>query len=97
MHAATFSGINIMLRKLISKTENSMQLKTILNRVEKHNGFIYGKQTWTKTKSLPEIEIVVRPRKGSRPYCAGCGRLGTTYDTGKPRRFQYIPFWGILI
>ena len=41
--------------------------------------------------------MVVRPRKGCQGYCGSCGKNGPTYDTGDPRRFQYLPMWGILV
>lgn len=73
-----------------------MQLKTILNRVQKHSSFVY-----TDTRLIegepPTLEIALRARRGSRAVCAGCGRRGSTYDTLAPRRFQFVPLWGMLV
>lgn len=74
-----------------------MQLKAILNSIEKHKGFVYGGVTWDGQASDKTLLIEVRPRRGSRGYCSGCGKRSRTYDTMKPRRFQYVPLWGILV
>jgi len=47
------------------------------------------------TRLLLEIEI--RPRKGSRPVCSGCGKAGPGYDTLTVRRFEFVPLWGIAV
>jgi len=74
-----------------------MQLKTILNRVEKYQSFLYGKMQWVATGGPLELEIQVHPRRNSRPICSGCGRKGPGYDTLPVRRFAFVPFWGILV
>ena len=73
-----------------------MQLKTILNRVQKHSSFVYTDITLCGGDS-PELEISIRARKGSQAICSGCGRRGGTYDTRPARRFEFIPLWGILV
>lgn len=74
-----------------------MHIRSILNRVEKLKGFIYESERFIDSGDRPSLEVVVRPRKGCQGYCGGCGRKGPTYDTGEPRRFQYLPIWGILV
>ena len=71
-----------------------MQLKTILNRVEKHKGFVYSEASMTKGG---EIEFTLRPRRGSRPICSSCGRKEATYDHTSLRRFEFVPLWGIAV
>ena len=39
----------------------------------------------------------MRPRRGSRGVCSGCGRRGSTYDTLPARRFDFVPIWGIAV
>ena len=73
-----------------------MQLKTILNRVQKHSSFVYADARFVESAAV-EFEIDIRSRVGSRATCSGCGRRGATYDTLSPRRFQFVPFWGILV
>lgn len=73
-----------------------MQLKTILNRVEKHASFIY-EDARLLDGSPPRLEIPIRPRQGSWPLCSGCGHRRPGYDMLPERRFQFIPIWGILV
>ncbi len=72
-----------------------MQLKTILNRVQKHSSFVYTDARFVEGDPVG-LEIDIRPRVGSRPRCSGCGTRGPTYDTLPARRFQFIPLWGIV-
>ncbi len=73
-----------------------MQLKTILNRVQKHPSFVYADARFIEGDPV-ELEIDIRPRVGSRATCSGCGRRGPTHDTLSARRFQFVPLWGILV
>lgn len=70
-----------------------MQVKTVLNRVHKVKGFVYQKVRFAGDV----IEVDVRPRRGSRPYCSGCGRRGPTYDHLTLRRFAFVPLWAISV
>jgi transposase len=70
-----------------------MQLKTVLNRVHRIKGFVYGKMRFAENT----LEIAVRPRRGSRPVCSGCGRRGPGYDTLAARRFHFVPLWAIPV
>jgi len=75
-----------------------MQLQTILNHVQPHHGFVYGTAKWRCKGPLPVIEIEIRPRKGSKVICSGCGKPRPGYDTRPTtREWQFIPFWGILV
>lgn len=74
-----------------------MQLKTILNRVQKHQSFIYTDMELKEQNGQLELNISIRPRSNSRPVCSGCGRKCAGYDTLPERRFEFIPFWGILV
>lgn len=68
-----------------------MQVKTVLNRVHKIKGFVYEQVRFVGDA----IEVDVRPRRGSRPFCSGCGRRGSTYDRLATRRFSFVPLWAI--
>lgn len=74
-----------------------MQLKTILNAVQKHKGFVYGETRLTRGEEGPRLEIRIEARKNGRAVCSGCGRRAPGYDTLDDRRFEFIPFWGILV
>lgn len=74
-----------------------MHIQTILNWVAKHKGFVYGKARLLKEGKETILEVAMRPRKGSRATCSGCGRKAPGYDVLGPRRYEFIPFWGILV
>jgi hypothetical protein len=74
-----------------------MQLKTILNFVQPRHGFVYGKATW-HNEQQSRIDIEIRPRKGSRAICSGCGKARPGYDTmPTSREWQFVPLWGFLV
>ena len=74
-----------------------MQLKTILNRIQKFNCFVYGSVRWVEDAKEPTIEADLRPRANSRPICAGCGRRQPGYDRLPTRSFEFVPMWGIKV
>jgi len=74
-----------------------VQLKTILNRVERYRSFVYGAAVFVETARGPGIEVEIRPRANGRAVCSGCGRPGPGYDTLPARRFEYVPLWGFLV
>ncbi len=75
-----------------------MHLKTILNRVTNYKSFVFGKVTWNEDSATPTLEVEVKPRANGQPVCSGCGKRGPGYDTmPTPRRFDFIPVWGIPI
>ena len=74
-----------------------MQLKTILNRVQKYQCFIYTDIELKEQDEQLKLDITIRPRSNSRPICSGCGCKRPGYDTLPVRRFEFIPFWGILV
>jgi transposase len=79
------------------KGENGMQVKSILNRVQLHRDFVYGSIRWSENPGRLALEVEIRPRKGSRPVCSRCGQICPGYDTLKPRRFEFVPLWGIAV
>lgn len=73
-----------------------MQIQTILNRFEKYSSFVYGK--CQLLEDAPTLEVEIKPRKNGRPVCSKCGKKGPIYDhQPKPRRFDFVPFWGIAV
>jgi len=74
-----------------------MQLKRILNRVQKHQGFVYADMELPQEKEQLVLHITLEPRKNSRAVCSGCGHKRAGYDRLGSRRFEFIPFWGILV
>ncbi len=74
-----------------------MQLKTILNHVQRHPGFVYSRVRLCKQRSGPLLEVTVQPRKRSRPVCSGCFRRRPAYDKLEERRFEFVPLWGMAV
>jgi transposase len=74
-----------------------MQLKRILNRVQKHQGFVYTDMDLTQEQEQLVLHVTLRPRTNGRAVCSGCGQKRPGYDTLPSRRFEFIPFWGILV
>ncbi len=75
-----------------------MQVKTILNRVEKHLSFVYGKIRWAEGEDDQlVVEVEIRARSNSRPICSGCKRRGPGYDKLPSRRFEFVPLWGMKV
>jgi len=75
-----------------------MHVKTILNRIEPHKGFVYSSFRFGRGQDGRErIETLVSPRRGSKPRCSGCGERSAAYDALAPREFQYVPLWGLAV
>lgn len=75
-----------------------MLLKTILNRVQHHAGFVYASVRLREEAGRSTvIDIVVRPRKKSRGVCSGCGCRRPGYDRVQSRRFEFVPLWGMAV
>jgi len=77
--------------------EDRMQLKTILNRVQKFNSFVYGAIRWVNEAKEPTVEVELHARANSRAICSGCGHRRPGYDKLPERRFEFIPLWGIKV
>ena len=73
-----------------------MQLKTILNRVERNKSFVYGEPRWADD-ARSTLEVPIEPRANGRPICSGCGQRRPGYDRLKPRRFEFVPLWQIAV
>lgn len=73
-----------------------MLVKTLLNRLEKHKGFVYV-DVRLEEGGRPRLLVDIRARKGSKPVCSGCDKPGPGYDTQRLRYFEFVPLWGILV
>lgn len=73
-----------------------MHIQTILNRLQKQPGFVYGKAfLGQRHGGRFRLDVEVRARKGSRGVCSNCMKRGPTYDHQPQRAFQFVPMWGI--
>ncbi len=74
-----------------------MQVKTILNRIEKFKSFVYGQDYLVEEKGRCKLLVDIAPRANGRAVCSGCGTQRSGYDTLPQRRFEYVPLWGIAV
>ncbi len=72
-----------------------MLLKTILNRVQKFKSFVYKSVRWADAAQVLEIEVA--ERANARAMCSRCGRACSGYDRLAPRRFEFVPLWGLKV
>jgi transposase len=72
-----------------------MRLITLLNQCHHFPGFVYDRARLCPDKGA--IEILVRPRRGSKPVCSGCHRRAAGYDHLGVRYFEFVPFWGFMV
>ena len=72
-----------------------MELLTILNHCYRQRGFVYRTARFSADKR--SIDVEVQPRVGSAAICSGCHQPAPGYDHLPLRRFEFIPFWGILV
>jgi transposase len=73
-----------------------MHLQTILNRVERQRGFVYGRVRFADERR-DDLVVRVRERRNSRPICSGCGRRGPGYDRLPERRYEFVPLWALAV
>ena len=73
----------------------AMELITILNHCHHHRGFVYQRARFSADKKT--IDVEVRPRQGTAAVCSGCHASAPGYDRLPERRFEFIPFWGVLV
>lgn len=74
-----------------------MQVKTILNRIQKHRGFVYGDVRFDEQLDGLALTIDIYPHARNRPRCSRCGRRGPQYDRLPPRHFEFVPLWGLRV
>lgn len=72
-----------------------MQVRSLLNACHRLKGFVYQSVRLETVRGQRAVVADVRPRKGSRPVCSGCGSKAAAYDaSAKARLFQFVPLWG---
>jgi transposase len=74
-----------------------MQLKTILNRVEKYKSFVYGEIKLEEEEEKLKLEVEIKARANGLALCSGCGETAPGYDRLGERRFEFVPVWGIAV
>ena len=74
-----------------------MQVKTILNRIQKQRGFVYGDVRFDRLDGGLVLTVDLYPHARNRPACADCGQRGPQYDRLPLRRFEFVPLWGLRV
>lgn len=74
-----------------------MQLKAILNRVEKQRSFVYSHLALVEQEGGSVIEVTIQPRANGKAICSGCHQPRPGYDRLPVRRFEFVPLWGIAV
>jgi transposase len=75
-----------------------LQVKTILNRVQRFVGFVFGEVRLLYLQQQPEsieIEISIEPHRQIRGRCSRCQQPAPGYDRLPQRRWLFVPLWGI--
>lgn len=74
-----------------------MLIKTLLNQIEKHKGFVYDRVTFEEG-GRPRLIVHIRPDKRCAAICSGCDEPRAGYDKiSGTRYFDFVPVWGILV
>ena len=74
-----------------------MELKTLLNKVQKHPRFVYDATRLVEVDGVLQLEVSIRARRGCTPVCSGCYQKRPGYDRLETRRFQFVPLWAIAV
>ncbi len=74
-----------------------MLVKTILNRIHKFPGFVYGDVVLCGRDDGLRLEVHVRPHARNQPICSGCAHRGPGYDVLEERGFSFVPLWAIPV
>ena len=64
----------------LSETNDGMQVKTILNRIQKQRGFVYGDVRFDRLDGGLVLTVDLYPHARNRPACADCGQRGQHND-----------------
>jgi transposase len=74
-----------------------MDVKTILNRIEKYKGFVYKSVESVDTGGSWLLVAHLQERRNSRGKCSKCGRKCPGYDRLEERVWDHVPLWGIPV
>ncbi len=79
----------------------NVKLKTLLNKTQPLNGFIYDTVKLETTNrwgmSKMRIFVTIRDHKQRRPICSQCGQPAPVYDHLPTRAWEHVPLWNIPV
>ena len=87
----------LLPHNILPEQPTAVQLKTIVNQVERYKSFVYLEARWDDPQAKTAIEIPIVPRANSRAICSACGKPAPGYDRLPARRFEYVPLWQIAV
>ena len=67
----------------------------LLNQCYRFPGFVYQQARLSENRK--RLEVLVRPRAGSKAICSACHRSAAASDHLAQRQFEFIPVWGFLV
>ena len=97
MHPGFVPAKMAAAKQVVKEGESRMLLKTILNRLEKHRGFVYVGDRFVEEEGETVIEVEIAARANGRAICSGCGIPRPGYDRLASRRFEFVPLWGVRV
>ncbi len=74
-----------------------MQVKTLLNRIEKFKSFVYGTVHLEVLKGSEVLVVAIKSRANGKAECSVCGERAPGYDRLPTRTYEYVPLWGIQV
>jgi len=75
-----------------------MDVKIILNRLYRHQSFVYGQARFREQAGGKQVvEVPIQPRANGKPICSGCQRVRPGYDHLPQRSYQFVPLWGLAV
>ena len=74
-----------------------LEVKTVLNRIQRFVGFVYHSIRMRGSGSSLRIEVQIQPHGGIRGKCATCLKSSPGYDQLEQRRWLFVPLWGIIV
>ena len=73
-----------------------LQVKTILNRIQRFVGFLYQDVRLVCERGQPHrIEITLKPHDQIPAHCSKCCQPAPGYDRLPTRQWLFVPLWGI--
>ena len=74
-----------------------LEVKTLLNRIQRFVGFIYSSIRLRGSGGSLRIEVKIEAHKGIRGKCSTCLKPCPGYDHVDVRRWLFVPLWGIVV
>jgi transposase len=78
-------------------TTTQLEVKTILNRIQRLVGFVYASIRLRGSGGCLRIEAHIEAHRGMRGKCATCLKPSPGYDQLPERRWLFVPLWGIIV